>query len=108
MSQRVQLVVFAGLAVLTAIGAAGIWMFFQFYGHSVPLGGPCTAAIQCKEGAEYCLKPEGRKEGTCTKACSADTECGPGLQCRPIDIVETRGEQRTEWKGHGYCFRGGP
>jgi hypothetical protein len=95
---------------MTALTLAGVGVFLLWmkYKPKSDLGGPCTAAIDCVEGTEYCLHPTDSPQGVCTKSCDVDDECGAGLTCKPTDIVETivdpDGDVSTHnWK-MGYCF----
>lgn len=88
----------AGLAVLS-VGGFLAWSALK---PRSALGGPCSAAMDCMEGAERCLKSESSTTGICTKSCANDAECGLGLVCKRMEIVEWSGTSSTA-RAQSFC-----
>jgi len=77
-----------GLAAVALLGVGAFFLWLKFKPRA-ELGGACNAAIDCREGAEYCLKKSGASKGVCTKQCDTDADCGSGLACERTAILET-------------------
>lgn len=56
-----------------------------------PIGGKCSAALDCAPGAERCLKGVTGNDGVCTKQCTADAECGALATCQRVSLTSTGG-----------------
>ncbi|HET6585348.1 MAG TPA: hypothetical protein VFG69_17940 [Nannocystaceae bacterium] len=95
-----------GVAVVALLGVGVFFLWLKFKPRA-PLGGACTAAIDCVEGTEYCLSPVAGGSGVCTKMCRIDADCGGDLVCKETAIVETsvRGSDVSSHEfTTGYCF----
>jgi hypothetical protein len=59
--------------------------------HREPIGGECSGALACAEGAERCFKMENATTGVCSKHCTADAECGAIARCKEVRVTHTGG-----------------
>ncbi len=56
-----------------------------------PIGGECSAAMDCAAGAERCFKMENETKGVCSKTCTADSDCGAIATCQEVEVSHTGG-----------------